>query len=109
MRRRAQEGVIMNNRQKKNKIKLSGSDITFYVIAYFFVGTAAVICVLPFLLIVSGSFTDNGVVMREGYSLLPKVFSLDAYATIFRNPASILQAYKMTIYYTVMGTEQGCS
>lgn len=107
MRRRAQEGVIMNNRQKKNKIKLSGSDITFYVIAYFFVGTAAVICVLPFLLIVSGSFTDNGVVMREGYSLLPKVFSLDAYATIFRNPASILQAYKMTIYYTVMGTATG--
>ncbi len=107
MRRRAQEGVIMNNRQKKNKIKLSGSDITFYVIAYFFVGTAAVICVLPFLLIVSGSFTDNGVVMREGYSLLPRVFSLDAYATIFRNPASILQAYKMTIYYTVMGTATG--
>ena len=80
----------MKNGQKANKIKLSGSDITFYVIAYFFVGAAAIICVLPFLLIVSGSFTDNEVIMREGYSLLPRSFSTDAYGTIFRNPASIL-------------------
>ena len=65
------------------------------------------LCVLPFLLVVSGSFTDNGVIVREGYSLWPKVFSLEAYKVIFKNPASILQAYKMTIYYTVVGTAVG--
>ncbi len=97
----------MKNRQKANKIKLSGSDIIFYIIAYFFVGVTAILCVLPFLLIVSGSFTDNEVILREGYSLLPRSFSMDAYGTIFQNPASILQAYKMTIYYTAMGTAVG--
>ena len=97
----------MKSEQKKNKIRLSGSDIAFYIIAYFFVGVTAIVCVLPFLLIVSGSFTDNGVILTEGYSLLPKEFSADAYKTIFQNPASILQAYKMTIYYTAVGTAVG--
>ena len=97
----------MKSEQKKNKIRLSGSDIAFYIIAYFFVGVTAIVCVLPFLLIVSGSFTDNGAILTEGYSLLPKEFSADAYKTIFQNPASILQAYKMTIYYTAVGTAVG--
>lgn len=97
----------MKSRQKSNKIKLSGSDIIFYIIAYFFVGVTAIICVLPFLLILSGSFTDNTIIMTEGYSLIPKSFSTAAYQTIFQNPASILQAYKMTIYYTVVGTAVG--
>lgn len=93
--------------KQKNKIKLSGSDISFYVIAYLLVGITAIVCVLPFLLIVSGSFTDNNEILTEGYSLIPKIFSADAYRTIFQNPASILQAYKMTIYYTAVGTMVG--
>ena len=67
----------------------------------------AIVCVLPFLLILSGSFTDNQVILTEGYSLIPQVFSVDSYKTIIRNPASILQAYKMTIYYTAVGTTVG--
>ena len=38
----------MKSEQKKNKIRLSGSDIAFYIIAYFFVGVTAIVCVLPF-------------------------------------------------------------
>lgn len=94
-------------REKGSKIRPSKSDILFGCAAYPLVGLMAIICVLPFVLIVSGSLTDNGVILREGYSLFPKVFSLDAYATIFKNPSSILQAYKMTIYYTVVGTTVG--
>ena len=90
-----------------SKIKPSTSNIVFNILAYSLVAIVSIVCVLPFLLVVSGSFTDNGVIMREGYSLWPKVFSLEAYKVIFKNPASILQAYKMTIYYTVVGTAVG--
>lgn len=93
--------------QKSKKIKLSKADQTFNVLAFSLVGIASIICVLPFVLVLSGSLTDNMVIITEGYSLWPKVFSLDAYKTIFKNPASILQAYKMTIYYTVVGTGVG--
>ncbi len=93
--------------EKSKKIKLSRADKTFNILAFSLVGIAAIICVLPFVLVVSGSLTDNYVILTEGYSLWPKQFSLDAYKTIFGNPASILQAYKMTIYYTVVGTAAG--
>lgn len=93
--------------EKSKKIKLSRADKTFNILAFSLVGIAAIICVLPFVLVVSGSLTDNYVILTEGYSLWPKQFSLDAYKTIFGNPASILQAYKMTIYYTVVGTATG--
>lgn len=67
----------------------------------------AVVCVLPFIIIVSGSFTDNATILKEGYSILPRDFTLSAYQTIFKAPKDILQAYKMTIYYTVVGTALG--
>ena len=63
-----------------SKIKPSTSNIVFNILAYSLVAIVSIVCVLPFLLVVSGFlFTDNGVIMREGYSLWPKVFSLEAY------------------------------
>lgn len=94
-------------KEKTKKIKLSKADILFNILAFALVGITAIVCVLPFVLVVSGSLTDNYVIMSEGYSLWPKQFSTEAYKTIFKNPASILQAYKMTIYYTAVGTAVG--
>ena len=87
----------MQKEKTGSKIKPSTSNLVFNILAYSLVAIVSIVCVLPFLLVVSGSFTDNGVIVREGYSLWPKVFSLEAYKVIFKNPASILQAYKMTI------------
>ena len=67
----------------------------------------SVICVLPFIVIISGSFTSNSVIIRKGFSLLPREFTTEAYKTIFKNPADILQAYKMNFYYTIVGTALG--
>lgn len=67
----------------------------------------SIVCVLPFIIIISGSFTDNATILKEGYSIFPRNFTLSAYQTIFKAPKDILQAYKMTIYYTVVGTALG--
>jgi putative aldouronate transport system permease protein len=61
-------------------------------------------CLVPLLLIVSASFTDEMALTRNGYSLLPSEFSTQAYETIFRNPVAILRAYAVTIFVTVAGT-----
>lgn len=61
-------------------------------------------CLIPLLLIVSASFTDETALTRNGYSLIPSEFSTEAYELIFRNPTAILRAYGVTLITTVFGT-----
>ncbi len=89
------------------KIKKGPASITFNIISYSLLAIAAIICVVPFILILSGSFTDNATILHEGYSLLPRDFSVEAYKTVFKAPKDILQAYKMNFYYTGVGTFVG--
>ncbi len=89
------------------KIKKAKTTILLEVICYVVLGVSALICVLPFIIIISGSLTDNATILKEGYSILPKNITLDAYWTIFKAPQDILQAYKMTLFYTIVGTVVG--
>ena len=89
------------------KIKKAASTIIFEIITYGLLAIGALVCVFPFIIILSGSFTDNVTILTEGYSILPRNFTLSAYQTIFRAPKDILQAYKMTLYYTIVGTAIG--
>ena len=86
------------------KIKKAPSTVIFNIVCYALLTLGSIICVVPFIMILSGSFTDNATILTEGYSLLPRDFTLQAYKTIFKAPQDILQAYKMTIYYTAVGT-----
>lgn len=89
------------------KIKKTTSTIVFEIITYAMLAIGAIVCVFPFIIILSGSFTDNVTILTKGYSILPRDFTLSAYQTIFRAPKDIFQAYKMTIFYTVVGTVLG--
>lgn len=89
------------------KIKQSGSAIAFKVVVYILLAIMSIICVFPFIVIISGSFTDNYTILTEGYGILPKNFTISAYKTIFKAPQDILQAYKMNFYYTIVGTGIG--
>ena len=61
-------------------------------------------CVLPFLLMVMASFTEETTLTRNGYSFIPEVFSLETYRYIIRSAGTILRGYVMTIVVTVIGT-----
>ena len=89
------------------KMRKDGATISFDIIKITLLAVTALLCTLPFIIIISGSFSDNGLVMRTGYSILPKGFSMAAYERLFATPKGILQAYKMTIYYTAVGTSVG--
>lgn len=89
------------------KVKKGTATIVFEIITYALLAFGAIVCVLPFIIILSGSFTDNTTILTEGYSILPRNFTLAAYETIFKAPEDILQAYKMTVFYTVIGTALG--
>lgn len=60
--------------------------------------------VLPFILLISSSLTDEHTAINEGFNFIPKVFSLDAYAYLVHQAPMILRAYGITILVTVVGT-----
>lgn len=87
--------------------KLNRTNIRFNLIAYIFISILTILCVLPFVLIISGSFTDESTLAAYGYRLIPKVFSTKAYQTIFLYPQGILRAYAVTTVNTIVGTVIG--
>ncbi len=89
------------------KVKKAKSTVVFDIITYVMLAFGAIICVFPFIIILSGSLTDNTTILTQGYSILPRDVTLSAYKTIFKAPKDILQAYKMTFYYTIVGTAIG--
>lgn len=76
----------------------------FNIVSKVLLGLFALVCLLPFVLMIVGSFTDNGEVIREGYSLFPKQWSTAAYDMLFSYPDNIIRAYRNTIIQTVVGT-----
>lgn len=76
----------------------------FNFIGYLFAGFLTLACLMPFIMIISGSLSDNKLILQQGYSILPRGFSLEAYKTIFENPEKIGNAYMVSILVTVIGT-----
>jgi len=82
----------------------STDEMSFAVIGYIFVIGFAVICILPFWLILAGSLTAESEIYTEGYKLWPSEFSLEAYSVLLRSPDTILRAYGVSIGVMVFGT-----
>ena len=88
------------------KIKKGKDKIIFNILAYTLVTLFALLCVIPFYLIVIGSFTKESTIVTQGYSFFLNAsnFSLEAYKMALKNPESIVHAYGVTIFVTVVGT-----
>ena len=64
----------------------------------------AIVCLIPFVMLVSASFSSELTLKVEGYSLFPKKVSFAAYEMVFRQYEMILRAYLTTICTTTLGT-----
>lgn len=67
-------------------------------------GIIAFFCIMPFILLIVASFTDEHVLIRDGYSFFPGALSLSSYKYIFSGSAKILRGYGLTVLVTVVGT-----
>jgi putative aldouronate transport system permease protein len=61
-------------------------------------------CLYPILLVLGVSFTGNDALLSDGYQIFPRVYSLEGYSFVFNTGNSILRAYAVTIFNTVVGT-----
>ena len=93
---------------KKAPRKPVGRDrVVFDVLSHVILAVLAACCLLPFLLVLSGSFSDQTSILTHGYQLIPETFSLAAYQTLFKIPEDLLRAYGVTMFVTVVGTLLG--
>lgn len=67
----------------------------------------AFVTLMPLLLIVSASFSDDAMLTRRGFSLLPQGFTTFAYQYVADTGAQIYRAYMVTVGITVVGTTVG--
>lgn len=64
----------------------------------------SLLALLPFLLLIISSFTDNASAVRNGYSFFPQKWSLEAYRYMANDWSTIGRAYMITILVTILGT-----
>lgn len=79
----------------------------FNIISYTVITIVALICLIPFLMVLIGSFTSEKEIIANGFSFFPKQFSIEAYKTALKEPMAILRAYGVTASLTVFGTAIG--
>ena len=72
--------------------------------AHFVCGLVALLALLPFILLIIASFTENDWANANGYSFFPGAWSLDAYRYIAVQWGTIGRAYLMTVVVTAAGT-----
>ena len=64
-------------------------------------------CLIPFILLIISSFTEDSTIALTGYSFFPKSWSLDAYRYLLGQGGKILHAYGISLFVTVFGTLAG--
>ena len=81
----------------------SRGEKTFEFVVHMVMIFLCLLVVIPFILLIVGSFTDEAVAVRDGYTFFPDKFSLDAYSYILKEWKQIGQAYLVTAIVTVLG------
>jgi multiple sugar transport system permease protein/putative aldouronate transport system permease protein len=84
-------------------VKASTGDRALLFMAYLFIALFAALCLIPLFLVIGSSFTDEVTLVRGGYNIWPKKFSLGAYKLALTSN-DIGSAYRVTIFTTALGT-----
>lgn len=60
-----------------------------------------IIFLIPFIMLISASLTDEKEIIMNGYNLWPRKFSVEAYKYVFRDPTAVVNAYRTTIIFSL--------
>ena len=86
-----------------------GQEKRFQIFGHIVMIIVTLAAVIPLILLAISSFTDNDVLIRNGYSFTPEKWSLEAYKFIFSSGNSVPHAYLISIVLTICGTALGLS
>ena len=69
----------------------------FIAIATVILVVISIVALFPMILLVVASFTDENELITNGYQILPKKLSLEAYTYMVKQAATIVRSYLVTI------------
>lgn len=75
----------------------------FVVMMYTILVIFALVCFLPFWLVIINSFATETSIQTQGYQFFPRGFSLSAYEYLFSGK-QLFSSYKVTLFVTIVGT-----
>lgn len=80
--------------------KKSGAVILAHTVFILF----GICCLVPMIYLISSSISNEQDLFVYGYRLIPKRIDFAAYKYLLHNPTQLLDAYKLTVFITVVGT-----
>ena len=89
--------------QPKQVMRRTTKDVVIDIIVIVLILAFCLLCLIPFVVAISASFSNERTLLRNGYSFLPQNFTLAAYEMLF-STSQIFDSYKISIFVTVVGT-----
>ena len=71
------------------------------IVCHILLTLLSIMVLLPLVILISVSLSDEKDIIEYGYSLIPKNFSLEGYRYVFKNPTAIFNAYKVTTIFSI--------
>ncbi len=100
--KKVKEKKVLEGLAKFNRVS-KPANIIFSIIFII----AALCCVIPLIFVIIISFTDKTSIAAIGYSFFPQKWSLSAYEMLWESRDSIVRAFGVSIFITVVGTVLG--
>ncbi len=97
---------MTKTKYKDGALKTKGEKV-FHVVLHILLALLSACCLIPFLIILGSSFQSQEEIMAIGYKIIPVKPTLNAYRLLLAAPGRILNAYKVTIITTAVGTLAG--
>lgn len=92
---------------RKERIAINRISTLTRVIFTIILIAVCAMCVIPIIAIISISLSSEKELLAEGYSLLPRGFSLEGYKYVFKDMERVLNAYKVSLFRTLVGVVVG--
>lgn len=89
--------------QKHRAIRRGADDYAVAIVSYLAAGLFAIICFLPFLLVILYSFTPFDLYLKNHFDFFPEKYTLEAYRMVLDYPY-IWTGYKNTLIIAAVGT-----
>jgi putative aldouronate transport system permease protein len=80
---------------KKNRVSKS------FIYAFFII--LSLMFIVPIIVMVSVSISDESYILESGYSIFPQKISFEAYKFVFANPEAIIRSYIVTASSSFLG------
>lgn len=98
---------MLRIQRRPGKVRLDGTDRFLRGFTYVVFSIFAILCIIPFWLIIASSFSTEAAIRRSGFTLWPADFSLYSYQLISMSPDQLIGSYVVTVAMTMLGTTVG--